>query len=114
MNDKVEEILFEAPFLQDNEQWGGRVAIVKVTVTPPGGPAQSFINKRLTFGNNRYINLPRKGIEEVIEAVREASKAEREQFGTLIQELNSRRPPRGGHSNRRSEESSGGNNRHRK
>jgi hypothetical protein len=91
--DKKEEVLKEIPFLPGNDTWGGKVQIVRVTLPQENGPSRTFINKRLMFNaNNRYINLPRHGIEEVVQAILAASESEREHHEALIAQLNANRP----------------------
>jgi hypothetical protein len=89
--EKTEEVIKEVPFLSDNDKWGGRVQVIRVTVPQSDGTSRVFINKRLMFNSNkRYINLPRNGVEEVVKAIGEASDAERVAHEALITEINSR------------------------
>ncbi len=89
--DKTEEVIKEVCFLSDNDKWGGKVQVIRVTVPQGDGTSRVFINKRLMFtGNQRYINLPRNGIEELTKAIVEASDAERVAHEALITELNAR------------------------
>lgn len=91
---RTEEILEEVPFLEGNVRWGGKIQILRVTFSEPDGTPRVFINKRLMLtSSNRYINLPRNGIEEMIQAIIAASESERAHHEALLTEINSRRTP---------------------
>lgn len=89
--DKTEEIIKEVQFLPGNEKWGGKVQVLRVTVAQGDGTTRSFINKRLVFtSTGRYNNLPRNGCEEIVEAIKAASIAERVAHEALLTEINTR------------------------
>ena len=99
MDEKKEEVIKEVPFLPDNEKWGGKVQILRVTVPQVDGTTRVFINKRLMFsGNQRYMNLPRNGTEDIVKAIEEASVFERTAHEALLAEINAT-PSRRGISN---------------
>ena len=89
--EKTEQVISETPFLSDNDKWGGKVQVIRVTVPQGDGTSRVFINKRLVYNaSQRYTNLPRNGIEELVSAIVAATQAEREAHETLITEINSR------------------------
>lgn len=101
--DKREEILREFPF-RPNDRWGGKIQLIRSTVMV-NGQERVYINKRLIFTESgRYINLPRDGVEEMVQAILAASEPEREYHEALMEEINQRRikrspdfeSPRGG------------------
>ena len=88
---KTEEIIESVPFLVGNDKWGGRVEVLRFTITQPDGTSRSFINKRLVFtATGRYNNLPRNGCDEIIEAIKSASIVEHAAHETLLREINTR------------------------
>jgi hypothetical protein len=90
MADAKEEVLKEVSFLAGNTKWGGKVQVLRVTLSQADGSSRTFINKRLVFTNSgRFINLPRAGIEELLEAIEGASESEREYHEALLEDLNS-------------------------
>jgi len=73
---KKETLLESFKFLPRDYRWGGSVDIVKRQVDQPEGGTKEFIDVRLRVGDSaRYMALPRRGLEEVIEALQKAKSA---------------------------------------
>jgi len=90
---RYEEVLNEYPFLPGNEKWGGKVQVLRITYRQPDGMERVFISKRLILNSSqRYMNLPRAGIEELIEAILSATEDEKVHHEALLAEINQRRP----------------------
>jgi hypothetical protein len=87
---KHEEILERFPFNTHNLKSGGEIQIIRATVIKDG-QERVYINKRLLFtGTGRYINLPRDGVEEMVDAIYAASEPEQRHHEALMAQINQR------------------------
>lgn len=80
-------VIARFPFLVDQPRWKGAVEVVEREEQTEGEEPRFFSDVRLCFGS-RTVHLPRRGLAEILEALRLAVDSSRKHYTELTTRLN--------------------------